>query len=210
MEQKTYIFDFDGTLVDSMDTWAGVYIKLLDENGISYPSDIVKIITPLGNSGAAKYCISLGLHMTAEEIAEHNHEILIKRYGYEIPEKSNVTKTLKRLKEKGCSLNVLTASPHKYLDPCLKRLGIYELFDNVWSIDDFGHSKGETVIYEKAAQRLGVKVSDCVFADDNLIALKTAKEAGMVTLGVYDKSSHDLTEEIKMVSDKYITDFDQI
>lgn len=210
MEQKTYIFDFDGTLVDSMDTWAGIYTKLLDEHKIDYPDDIVKIITPLGNSGAAKYCISLGLNMSVEKIAEHNHNILSQRYGFEIPEKRNVTKTLKRLKNKGYSLNVLTASPHIYLDPCLERIGIFDLFDNVWSIDDFGHSKAETIIYEKAAQRLNTTVDRCVFADDNFIALKTAKEAGMFTLGVYDKSSDDLTEEIKSVSDKYITDFSQI
>lgn len=210
MEHKTYIFDFDGTLVDSMDTWAGVYIKLLDDHEISYPEDIVKIITPFGNNGAAKYCISLGLKMTVEEIAEHNHNILSQRYGFEIPEKSNVTETLKRLKNGGCSLNVLTASPHKYLDPCLKRIGIFDLFDNIWSIDDFGHSKAEIIIYEKAAQRLNTTVDKCVFADDNFIALKTAKEAGMFTLGVYDKSSEDLLEGIKSVSDKYITDFSQI
>ena len=29
-----YIFDFDGTLVDSMPFWAGTHIKALTENGI--------------------------------------------------------------------------------------------------------------------------------------------------------------------------------
>ena len=40
---------------------------------------------------------------------------------------------LKSLKEKGADLNVLTASPHSMLDVCLKRLGIYDIFTNVWS-----------------------------------------------------------------------------
>ena len=51
---KYYLFDFDGTLVDSMPTFVGVMLRILDENGIKYGSDIVKIITPLGYIGTAK------------------------------------------------------------------------------------------------------------------------------------------------------------
>ena len=141
-----YFFDFDGTLVDSMPTWAGVYIKLLEEKRVPYPCDIVKIITPLGNRGASEYCISLGLDMTVDEILEHNHQELSQKYWYEIGEKTNVTSTLKALKEKGHSLHVLTASPHVYVDPCLKRIGIFDLFENVWSIDDFGLKKDNVLI----------------------------------------------------------------
>ena len=51
---KTYIFDFDGTLVDSMPTWSRVMKRLLDETNTPYGEDIIKIITPLGNLGTAK------------------------------------------------------------------------------------------------------------------------------------------------------------
>jgi len=48
---KTYLFDFDGTLVDSMPTYVSAMLRILDENQISYDKDIVKIITPLGLMG---------------------------------------------------------------------------------------------------------------------------------------------------------------
>jgi len=210
MNQSIYIFDFDGTLVDSMPTWAGVHIRLLEEHNIPYPEDIVKIITPLGNAGAAAYCVSLGLPMTVEEVLAHNHEIFLREYSQNIPAKDKVIPVLKQLKAQGCSLNVLTASPHRYVDPCLKRLGILELFDNNWSIDDFGHSKSETIIYEMAAERLGVTVKDCVFLDDNFIALETVKKSGMIAVGVYDESSEALTEEIQAVADRYIYNFEEL
>ncbi len=206
----TYIFDFDGVLVDSMDTWAGVYIVLLEKYNIPYPSDIVKQITPLGNAGAAQYCISLGLDMTVEQVREHNHEILSQRYFYEIPAKNNVAEVLRQLKNKGASLNVLTASPHTYVDPCLKRIGIYDIFDNIWTIDDFGHKKDEVIIYEQAAERLGKTVAECTFFDDNFIAAKTAKKSGMTSIGVYDKSSDEIQDEIKAVTDRYIYDFKEL
>ena len=33
---KTYLFDFDGTLVDSMPTFVSVMLRILDENEIKY------------------------------------------------------------------------------------------------------------------------------------------------------------------------------
>ena len=68
----TYLFDFDGTLVDSMPYYVGVMKKILDDNGISYGSDLVKIITPLGFVGTAKYFKGMGIPLTEEEMIKKN------------------------------------------------------------------------------------------------------------------------------------------
>ena len=41
MSIKGFLFDFDGTLVDSMDTYVGVMLSILDKNGIKYEKDIL-------------------------------------------------------------------------------------------------------------------------------------------------------------------------
>lgn len=205
---KTYLFDFDGTLVDSMPTYVSAMLRILDENGIVYEQDIVKTITPLGLMGTAKYYTeTLGLAMPMEDLINLMGNYMLEAYWYHIPAKSNVISTLQELKKRGASLNVLTASPHITLDACLKRLGIFELFDNVWSCDDFNTTKADPEIYRKAADRLGVAVGEVLFLDDNYNADLTAKTAGMKVCGVYDESSAEYVEEIKSVCDKYIYDF---
>ena len=37
---KAYLFDFDGTLVDSMPTFVACMLRILDENNIPYEADI--------------------------------------------------------------------------------------------------------------------------------------------------------------------------
>lgn len=207
---KAYLFDFDGTLVDSMPAYAASTTRILDENNVSYGDDIVKIITPLGTLGTAEYFRSIGVKLSVEEIIEAMKRYMLEDYFYNIPAKSNVIETLKTLKAQGASLNVLTASPHITLDACLKRLGIYDIFDNVWSCDDFATTKADPEIYKMAAERMGERVENVLFLDDNLGADQTAKKAGMKVCGVYDKSSDDYTEQIKAATDFYIYDFSEL
>lgn len=207
---NTYLFDFDGTLVDSMPVFISTMLRILDENEIPYGDDIIKILTPLGINGTADYFIQLGVKLSKEEIIEKIKEYMLEEYFYHIPAKNNVIPVLQQLKASGAHLNLLTASPHITLDACLKRLDMFELFDHVWSCDDFATTKADPEIYKMAAARIGKPVTEILFLDDNLNADRTAKEAGMLVCGVFDTSSEEYVEEIKAVADYYIYDFSQL
>ena len=207
---KNYLFDFDGTLVDSMPTYVSMMLRILDENGIKYSDDIVKIITPLGYAGTAKYFVEMGLDKPVDELIATMNSYALVAYRDKIGAKKNVIEALKSLKADGCGLHVLTASPHTMLDPCLKRLGIFDLFDNVWSCDDFSTTKADPEIYRMAAKRIGAPVNEIIFLDDNFNADKTAKEAGMIVYGVYDDSSAEFVDEMRRITDKYIMDFSEL
>ena len=208
---KAYLFDFDGTLVDSMPTFVSAMLRILDENGISYGSDIIKIITPLGLNGTAEYYIDqMGIKLSKEQLMGIMKDYMMDAYFHTIPAKMNVPEVLRELKNRGASLNVLTASPHITLDACLKRLGLWELFDNVWSCDDFNTTKADPQIYVCAAEKMNTTADKVLFLDDNLNADLTAKAAGMQVCGVYDESSEDYVEQIKTVNDYYIYDFQEL
>ena len=137
-------------------------------------------------------------------------EYILDGYFNPIPAKAHVPQVLQTLKDQGASLNILTASPHITLDACLKRLGMWDLFDNVWSCDDFNTTKADPQIYVRVAQKLNRSVEDVLFLDDNLNADQTAKAAGMQVCGVYDESSKDYVEQMKAANDYYIYDFQEL
>ncbi len=206
--RNTLIFDFDGTLVDSMPYWSRAQLRLLQEEGIAYPKDIIARVTPLGNTGAMHYYREqLGMKKSVAQGVARTIELSLADYRDVVPLKEGVEAFLHAAKAKGKSLNVLTASPHVTLDPCLKRLGVYGLFDNVWSCEDFGTTKSDPAIYTDVARRIGTTVDDCIFFDDNLHAVRTAMAAGMYSVGVYDLSGESFAEELRKTADGYLRSF---
>ncbi len=211
MKYETYLFDFDGTLVDSMPLFASLMLRILDENNVKYETDIIKVITPLGYIGTAKYFSEhFKMRQTEEQLLLTMHKYAHDGYAHSVPAKRNVIETLKELKRRGAELYVLTASPHSVLDECLKRLEMFDLFTAVWSCEDFGTTKSDPQIYKMAAERIGKAIEDILFLDDNYNADKTAASTNMKVCGVYDKSSEEYTEEIKCVCDHYIYDFSEL
>lgn len=211
IEDMYYLFDFDGTLVDSMPTYVSVMKRILEENGVPFEDSLVKVITPLGYGGTAKYYAEkLGVAATEEELIETMHRYAVEEYTYRVPPKEGLVETVRALKARGDDLNVLTASPHAALDPCLKRLGIYDLFTHVWSSEDFGTTKADPEIYRMAAERMGVSVDQVIFIDDNYNADLTAKRAGMTVYGIYDPSSEEYADEIRGVTDRYLDCLSQL
>ena len=207
---KHWLFDFDGTLVDSMGHWSACMVGLLDKYGVPHGDDIVNIITPLGSLGTARYFQKIGLDLTLEEIGKEVHEDLYKKYHDVIVAKDGVLECLTKMKARGYKLHVLTASPHTMLDPCLKRNGLFDLFENVWSSDDFGTGKSNPKIYAAVAERIGADLSDITFLDDNINADMTAKGAGVRVIGVYDETSRDDTEKMKELLDGFVYSFSEL
>ncbi len=193
-----------------MGAWSYKMTHILDLYHVPQPEGLIKTITPLGDRGAARHLISLGVPLSVEEVLALMDESAIRDYTYTIPAKPYVKETLLRLRAEGHRLNVLTASPHRMLDVCLKRLGLYDLFDNIWSCDDFDYTKSQPEIYVESAARLGVPVSACVFLDDNPGAVATAKKAGMTVIAVYDETSADSEALMRRTADRYIRDFREL
>ena len=208
--KKFYLFDLDGTLIDSMRQWSQKMLLILERENIPYPEDIIQKITPLGDVKTAEYFFRLGVKKSVEEILAAMDAYAEEEYAHKIPLKPYVREYLMHLQHRGASLNVLTASPHKLTDVCLKRNSVWNCFENVWSTEDFGLAKSDPQIFHAVARKLCSSEEDILFFDDNLLALAAAKKAGLKTVGVFDASSLASEEEMKGYSDRYIHSFQEL
>ncbi len=91
--------------------------------------------------------------------------------------------------------------------PCLKNNAILELFDAVCSTDEVPRGKEYPDVFELVADRIGVPPEKCIVFDDVLPAIKSAKQAHMLTCGVYDQYSERQRAEIEKLADYYLLDW---
>ncbi len=205
------IFDMDGTLADSMGAWSQTLFEILHSTKVSYPDNIGDIITPMGLTQTAHYFRdSLGMKLSVEEILYKIDSLMADNYANSIVLKDNAEQMLRHYRTLGHSLNILTASPHRLIDSAIARWGIAPLFDNIWSCEDLGLIKSNPEIYGTVASLLGAPPSDCCMHDDNITALRTAKQAGFRTVGVYDYASRANEQAIRELCDKYIYNFSEL
>lgn len=205
-----YLFDFDGVLADSMPVWLGIHMGNLRDAGIPIPDNFVETITPLGNTHGLAYLLSLGLPTTAEAYIEQAGRQQILAYKTEVQPKPFVAEALRRVKARGIALHVLTTNDHICVDDCLKRWQIHDLFDQIFTIDDFSLTKNDPELFQQAAARLGAEVRECTMLDDNIHAITTAKKAGMHTIGVYDEASRNTEAAMRQTAERYIRDFSEL
>lgn len=206
--QKICVFDLDGTLVDSMPAFTRGMLKIADDAGLTYDGELIKILTPLGYTKCAEYYVrELGVPDTVENIVRRIEDNLLYEYTNNIVTKPGVVEYLSRLHAEGARLFVLTASPHLVTDVCLKKNGIWELFEQVWSVEDFRLSKSDTPLFFEVAKRIGCQRGDVHYFDDSLIALANAKRSDYRTYAVYDAQTPDEVARMKREHDVYVASF---
>ena len=208
---KNYVFDFDGTAADSMPTWSKAILKVLEASGATYPDNVIEILTPLGDAKSAVYMReNLGVKFSEDEIKNLIAKFTTPLYHTEAQPKKGFVEYIKLLKSSGKKVAILTASTHERIDGCIKRWGIWDLFDKVLTCEDYDKPKSDPTIYSDLLADLGGNLGETAFFDDNLEVIKTVKKAGLTSVGVFDESGNKFREELQKTADKYIESFENL
>jgi len=205
---RAYIFDLDGTILDSARIWNMINREFFRKRGIPFPMDYQQIIAAMPFPQVAVYTKeTYGLPETPEELMDEFRESAVNAYANEVKMKPGAKEYLLRLHANGHKLAVATAAPPEFHVPALKNHEIYNLFDAICTTQDVGCGKTRPDVFLLAAKMLDAKPEDCVVFDDILPAVKSAKGAGMTVCGVYDNQTAADWEEIKKSADFVIMDF---
>lgn len=188
------IFDMDGTLIDSMNSWACADRRFLEENGIVPPPGVSDIMKSLSMKEAAQYFIDLGVKMAHEEITARIEELVYEEYASSIPLKEYVTETLDILDAENIPYCVATANYRSLTDVILRRFGIYDRFRFIYTCAENGIKKDDPSFFENVRKRLGTPVNETAVIDDSLHCVEAAHRSGFFTVAAFDYTSSDWHE----------------
>ena len=208
MKPGCAIFDFDGTLFDSMFIWDSVgeiYLRSLGKEPKPTLRDDVRTLSLY--QSACYFRDEYGLSLTAEEIMAGINRTIEHFYIHEVQPKHGVITFLERLKKAEIPLCIATASERYQIEAALSRCGMAQYFDAIFTCNEVGHGKDEPVIYQKAMEYFGADRSNTVIFEDAIHAVQTAKSDGFTVVAVFD-SSEKRQAELHASADFYLADFE--
>lgn len=202
------IFDVDGVLLNSMPVWENLGELYLRRLGIEAEKDLGTRLYTMSLEESAKYLIGqYRLDKTPEQvIAEVNLEVK-DFYKNRVPLKEGARQYLSELKERGVPMVIATTGDRKNAEAALKRLKVFQFFQGIFTCSEIGSGKNEPDIYYTAALQMDTEPSQTWVFEDAFHAIRTAKQAGFRTVGVYDKANDRDLAGIWNTADIYLPEF---
>lgn len=189
--KELIIFDFDGTLINSIPDLTLATNKMLSHYNL-LPLTIEEVTPFIGNG--AKPLVKRALEhamkdqKVTEELIEEAFDVYISGYKeiicidtYMYP---GVLKTLKYLNEKGYTMVICTNKPFSFIEPILDKLSITKYF-KMWIGEDSLPKKkpdGTPLLY--LAKTTNTTIEKCIMVGDSKNDILAAHNAGMESIGV--------------------------
>ncbi len=206
-EFSSVIFDFDGTLGDSMWVWDDIDLRFCEKFGVDIPEGLLDELAIMGFEDTAAYFIEhLGVQMTVEEICMHFNELAFDRYANEVRLWPGVREYLDVLAGRGVGLAIATALSWPLLETVLKHTGIFGYFDDIAFCDE-SYNKQKPDVFLLAAERIGADPHDCLVFEDTAQGTNSARSVGMTACGIHDARRSTRREQLEASSDLVIEDY---
>lgn len=209
---EAVIFDFDGTLADSMWVWDEVDRQFFAARGLPYTDEFGEMIAVLGFERGAQFAIDhLDLDEEPEDIIEEWKRSAEDGYATHVMLKPGAAAYLRHCKSQGMPLAIATSLQRHLLEPALENNGVLELFDAICTCDELQcGGKSNPTVYLEAARQLDVLADSCAIFEDVAIAARSAKRTGAYVVGVRDEHKQQATEELREIADLFIDGYEQL
>lgn len=181
------IFDLDGTLADTMDDLKTAMNNMLIKLG--YETRTKFELLNFINNGAREFVRrSLPVAVQTEDfIIESALNIYSQEYAKCFCEKTRaypgIYEMIEVLKGEKFKLGVLSNKQNEFVTVIIEKLFGRDTFDFVMGQSDLPH-KPDPAAALYLAKEMGVKPHKCIFVGDSDVDMKTAKNAGMRSVGV--------------------------
>ena len=208
---KGVIFDIDGVLLDSLGIWDDLGARYLMSIGVQPEEGLgEKLFSMSMEQGASYLNEHYHLRKTDVEVSSGISQMLENFYFDEVLPKPGAKELLEFFKAKGIKMTAATSSPRIHVERALERNGMLTFIEKLFTNTEVGKSKHSPDIYNQAAAFMGTGPCETLVFEDSLYALKTAKDAGFVTAGVYDIKGETDQEGVKNTGDIYVKDLNEV
>lgn len=203
------IFDLDGTLIDTEKYYRIAWPAAARKFGYEMTDEMALSLRSLGRPHAPKQFQEwFGKDCDYGAIREYRKQLmeeLIAEGGMDL--KEGAVELLTFLKDNGITVAMATANEYARTERYLKKIGLFDYFDQIICADMVKEGKPSPDIYEYAVKALGADPKECFAVEDSPNGVKSAYGAGCKVIYVPDQTPmEDSLQEYVYVVVKKLTD----
>lgn len=207
-DKKAFLFDLDGTLVDSMWIWGQIDVDYLGRFGLEPPPDLQNSIEGMSFNETAQYFKNrFAIPDSLEQMKVDWNRMAWDKYLREVPLKPGVGEFLAFHRERGIKMAVASSNSRELVEAVIGVHGLADTFDVIVTGCDVAHGKPSPDIYLEAAAGLETAPARCLVFEDIIPGILAGRNAGMQVVAVEDAYSRYQEKEKRELADLYITDY---
>lgn len=188
MNQKAFIFDLDGVIVDTAKYHYLAWQKLAQQLGINFTPEhneelkgvsrvrSLEIILALGNISATQEDKDHWLHQKNEEYLSY---LVTMDESEVLPGVLPVLEYLKQHNQK-----IVLGSASKNAKPILEKAKVIGYFDAVVDGNDVSNAKPDPEVFLQGAKKVQFPPEKCIVFEDSVAGIQAANIAGMTSVGI--------------------------
>ncbi|MCE6990259.1 beta-phosphoglucomutase [Dyadobacter sp. CY323] len=186
------LFDLDGVIVDTAKYHYIAWRRLANDLGFDLTLEQNERLKGVSRIESLEIILTIGgVHLTDEEKAEHAAEKNV-RY-LELCQQMTPEDTLPGVRTfidelKATGMRVGLGSASKNAKVILERIGMLEYFDTIVDGNRVTKGKPDPQVFLLGAEDLNTSPENCVVFEDAVAGIQSARSAGMLAIGVGEKS----------------------
>lgn len=189
---KAIIFDFDGTLADTLPICFYAFqavFKAFDD--LELTSEEIKAMFGPSETGIIRKYL---LNKNHDQAIEVYYEEYNQKHQDLVVDNAEINELLLHLKNNGYKLAIVTGKARRSLDISLAHLGMADLFDVMISGDDVECPKPHPEGINKVLAQLNIKSDEAIFLGDSDADILAGLRANVHTIGVQWLPNFDALE----------------
>ena len=206
-----YLFDFDGTLVDSNFLWVDIDRDFLARRGLAPTAEYTDFVAHSIFPEAARFTRDYyRLPDSPEAIMDEWMSMARRAYAETVPLKPGAREYLLRCRRAGRELALFTSAQPELCRSCLEHHALTALFDHIVFAQELGVEKRDPRCFPLLGERLGTPLSRCILFEDSPAACESARDAGVTVVGVRDGFFLPDEARVRAAAHRYVTGFPEL